>query len=292
MNKHAYLIMAHNKLNELTNLIECIDYDSNDIYIHLDKKWKLSKEEIQRIEKTAKKSDIYFIKNRINVKWGTYTQIECEMSLLKESLKKGYQYYHLMSGVDMPLKKQVEIHNFFAQNAGKEFVHYDSNKIDSTAYERVSKYHFFVSRSNGLIGKGVNQISRVLQKGIDRIGKYDIEFQKGANWFSITNDLAQYVLNKEKNIKKIFKYSRCGDEMFLQTIVINSRFKDKLVQNNYCDNYGTIQYCIDWKRGNPYTYRLDDYDYLVESGMCFARKFDCSVDNEIIKAIKQKVVED
>ena len=40
MKKHAYLIMAHDNFYILEKLIQLIDYDLNDIYIHIDKKAK------------------------------------------------------------------------------------------------------------------------------------------------------------------------------------------------------------------------------------------------------------
>ena len=36
--KHAYLIMAHDKFEQLAMLLQCLDYPDNDIYIHIDKK--------------------------------------------------------------------------------------------------------------------------------------------------------------------------------------------------------------------------------------------------------------
>ena len=39
---------------------------------------------------------------------------------------------------------------------------------------------------------------------------------------------------------------------------------------------------VDWNRGNPYIYRIDDYDELIHSKCMFARKFDSNVDKKII----------
>ena len=49
--------------------------------------------------------------------------------------------------------------------------------------------------------------------------------------------------------------------------------------------YGN-QRLIDWKRGNPYTWRKQDFDELVNSDLLFARKFDIVVDNQIINCIR------
>ena len=42
---------------------------------------------------------------------------------------------------------------------------------------------------------------------------------------------------------------------------------------------------IDWNRGNPYVFKSSDFEELIKSDMLFARKFDCSVDKQIIDKI-------
>lgn len=102
--------------------------------------------------------------------------------------------------------------------------------------------------------------------------------KKGDNWFSITDSAAKYIVSQERTIEKIFKYSLCSDEHFIHTILFNSKFKNYL-------SYTTCLREIDWKRGGPYTYRKADYDLLINSDNLFARKFDISVDKEIIDNI-------
>ena len=38
MGRHAYLVMAHNEFELLGQLLELLDYEENDIYLHIDKK--------------------------------------------------------------------------------------------------------------------------------------------------------------------------------------------------------------------------------------------------------------
>jgi len=287
MGKHAYLIMAHNQKNMLQSLIECLDYKENDIYVHLDRKWEDI--EINDIYKFATESKIFILKERIDVKWGTYSQIECELLLLQEAAPGHYQYYHLMSGMDLPLKTQEEIHSFFDERNGTEFIHFDGKEIDTQTYKRVSKYNFIITKNKNLISRILYNLLMGLQLCVDRAKKYNVVFYKGANWFSITDALAQYVVEKSAWIKEVFQYARCGDEMFLQTLVMNSKFKESLVNNNFCDNYETIQYCIDWNRGSPYVFKKEDISLLKDSNMCFARKFDMNIDDQIVSLIKNNV---
>lgn len=112
---------------------------------------------------------------------------------------------------------------------------------------------------------------------IDRTKKYEDKIYKGGQWFSITNELAKYVVSCEKKIKKCFRFSICADEVFLQTVVLNSKFCDTFIDNSLR--------CIDWNRGRPYTYTIEDYEFLMGSDQLFARKFSEKVDRQIVERI-------
>ena len=285
--KHAYLIIAHNQFELLKKLILSLDHKDNDIYLHIDK--KATDFERSTFDGLLSHSKLIILENRLDVKWGDYSQIECELQLIKRAVLGEYDYYHLMSGVDMPLKSQDEIHEFFNQNNGTLFVHFDSEKVSETELKKVKKYHFIISKNKNIIKKLLSKILMAVQFFIDRTKKRDFTFQKGANWFSITNDFACYLLEQEEFIKKTFKHTLCCDEFFLQTVLYNSPFKDKIVKDNFCNNYQNILYCIDWERGSPYVYTMDDLDMLLSSNMFFARKFDYEKHGDIVDALFEKI---
>ncbi|NLC18426.1 MAG: hypothetical protein GX757_04270 [Clostridiales bacterium] len=86
--------------------------------------------------------------------------------------------------------------------------------------------------------------------------------------FSITHQLAKYIISKESWIRETFKYTTCADEIFLQTIAYNSGFASNIINDN-------LRF-IDWKRGSnssPYIFRISDYNELINSKSLFARKF-------------------
>lgn len=280
--RHAYLIMAHNNFHVLEKLISLLDDPRNDIYVHFDKKAK----NVHEKEFKTKNSGLYFIK-RINVYWGGFSQIKCELLLLKAAYKKNYDYYHLISGVDLPLKTKDYIHEFFNKNKGKEFIHFDQYQYDTTNNEKIMFYHFIQDTPNIKIKNYIRIKLLVIQKliGINRIKSVNTEFQKGANWFSITDNFAGYILSKEKWIKKVFKLTRCADEIFVQTLAWNSIFRENLYNKDFNNNYLSCMRYIDWNRGNPYIWRNKDYDELINSEYLFARKFDYNKDKEIINRI-------
>ena len=292
--KHAYLIMAHNEFYILEKLIKLIDDERNDIYLHIDKKVKGF--DFEYFKNIPKKSKIFFT-DRIDVKWGTNTQIECEYILFKEAFKKHYKYYHLLSGVDLPVASQDVIHNFFDKNNGKEFVIMDNhNVISNESLERIKLYHFFVplARSKSKILRKLFgmfhfysiKIQRLFK--VNRIKNMNINFRKGANWVSITDEFVSYVLSKENEMMKIFKYSFCADELFVQTLLYNSKFY-KNIYSMKNDDYNGIKRSIDWNRGTPYTFKIEDFEELINSGNFWARKFSTKIDKQIIDKIYEKV---
>lgn len=289
ISKHAYLIIAHNQFEILEKLILLLDDNRNDIYIHIDK--KVTKFNNNYFLKLAKKSNIYFIQ-REDVNWGGYSLVNVEIMLLKSAIQYNYEYYHLISGVDLPIKTQDEIHNFFIENRGKEFIHFDSLILSENEYDRIRYYYFVqdkISNRNSFkkFLRYIERVGIIFQKvaKINRMKNFNIRLGKGAQWFSITNDFAKYIVKNEPLIKSIFKYGNCVDEMFVQTILLNSKFKDNLYYKNFDNNYKSIVRYIDWERGNPYIFTKNDYNDLINSEYLFARKFDLYKDLEVINKI-------
>ena len=281
--KHAYLIMAHNKFDQLALLIGLLDDERNDIYLHIDKKAK-------GFDKKAFKtnhSNLIFVK-RMSVTWGGHSQIKCEMRLFESAGKKHYAYYHLLSGIDMPIKTQDEIHEFFVRHAGKNFINLDEKALTNREFtRRVEWYHLFqnvVGRSYNffkcrLRGLQERLISCQMKLGIKR--KEIIPLYKGANWISVTDEMIRYVISQKKLIKKQFYYSHCADEVFLQSVAMASPYRDTVT--GYCLRE------IDWERGGPYTFREEDVPALLSSENLFARKFDMDIDPEAVRLIAEHI---
>ncbi len=273
---HAFLILAHNDYELLEKLVALIDSFHADIYIHIDKKSKT----LPNLK--TKYSNLYFIK-RIKTYWGGYSLVQCELNLLKASTKNSYQYYHLISGADLPLKGHDEFNNFFSNNCNNYIT------IESPIIDRVKLYNFFEDVKSSKLISIINQYLLKMQKilSIDRtkyIKKLGIDIYKGAQWFSITHDLALYVLSKEKLIRRLFKYTHIPDESFMQTITMNSSYKDTVTGN--CLRF------IDWSKHEPHPaiITMDYMDDLLNSDAFFARKFSTNEDNKIINELHKHIL--
>ncbi len=275
MNRHAFLIMAHHQFDFLKELLLALDDERNDIYLHIDQ--KVPDSDLPDFSHAVQKSNLY-LTERLNVHWGGYSQTACELALLKAAVPRRYAYYHLLSGSDFPLKSQDQIHQFFKEHAGKEFIHFDAPKPAPEVWERISLYHFFRESSCPLAEPADMLLTRLQRLfRVNRLRGEAVTIQKGANWFSITHSFAEYVLSRQDWIQKYFRHSVCADELLLQTLAASSPFMEQ-VFDPFGDklSLGNLRY-IDWERGSensPYTFQKEDAGYLRSLPHLFARKFE------------------
>lgn len=290
--RHAILITTHDNVEISKNLLSLYDDKNIDFYFLIDKKAKSYNEEV--LKDICKKSNVYFVP-KINIYWGSFSQIQAEYILLENAVKKSYDYYHLISGCDIPLYTKNEFFDFFEQNKGKEFVEYSPKEIaeKNKVQDRVKYYYAFMEsvREKSAIKRKPKTFLREFFFKLQKLLKIDRtkgkEFQYGSNWFDITDDFAKYVLKNKPWVIKHFKKTCCADELFLQTLLFNSPF--------YSNNY----YCLneknrilqrnrytDWTRGQPYTFKKEDYNEIINiKESLFIRKFNYKNDAEIVNKL-------
>ena len=290
--RHAILITTHDNVEISKNLLSLYDDKNIDFYFLIDKKAKSYNEEV--LKDICKKSSVYFVP-KINIYWGSFSQIQAEYILLENAVKKSYDYYHLISGCDIPLYTKNEFFDFFEQNKGKEFVEYSPKEIaeKNKVQDRVKYYYVFMEsvREKSAIKRKPKTFLREFFLKLQKLLKIDRtkgkEFQYGSNWFDITDDFAEYILKNKPWVIKHFKKTCCADELFLQTLLFNSPF--------YSNNY----YCLneknrilqrnrytDWTRGQPYTFKKEDYNEIINiKESLFIRKFNYKNDAEIVNKL-------
>lgn len=286
MSKHAYLIMAHSQFDQLKKLIMLLDDPRNDIFVHVDaKSHSFDQNDFSNI---LTKGKLTFI-NRKKVTWGAYSQIRCELDLLEAATRTYHDYYHLLSGADLPIKNQDQIHGFFQENQGSEFLDFHEGVMERKGYrDRIQVFHYLQElignkKSDSFlfnIERGLLKLQEILR--VDRLKNTNLKYQKGTNWFSITHELAQYVVSEAPQIRKMYKLTKCADEVFLHTLAWNSQFRDRIRSDS--------KRLIDWKRGRPYTFRLEDFEALMSSSCFWARKFNEDIDPKIVSRIFDQFV--
>ena len=275
--RHAYLIMAHGNFPILEKQLRFLDSENADFYIHIDAKVKNF--DFDAFRAVPRHSRVVFT-DRVRVSWGHFSQIEAELTLLRAALPGRYDYYHLLSGVDVPIKSRAYIEGYFTSRNGTNFLHFQHREINREHADR-ARYYYPLQRwnlQNRVVRLALRRATVLLQRPfVDRTRSLpgDITLQKGANWFSITHALAEYVLSREDWIRETFRSTFCCDEVFIQTLVMSSPFRETLPPEYYGDDHKNCLRYVDWRRGKPYTFTDEDFDELIRAGepYLFARKF-------------------
>jgi hypothetical protein len=298
-NKHAYMIMAHTDFPILVELVKALDDKRNDIFVHVDTKSRcFPKEDIEQAVKKAR----LFIIERMNVNWGGPSQIVCELHLMESAAKQEhYAYYHLMTGQTYPIKSQNYIHRFFEEHNGYEFIGFDNTKDYS---ERVRYVHLYPE-----IGKGDILFKKLLYKirnkfiQLQKFIKYERKetrgkfFKKGFVYWSLTDEAIRYIVEQKQEILSVFKCSSCADELFTQTILYNSPFKEKIF--SLTDQYGSCLRIVKPVRSwqdhrniikTEYSYTVDDFEELIKTNRIFALKFRGESGLKLIKRINETIL--
>ena len=205
-----------------------------------------------------------------------------------------YDYVHLISGVDLPLKSQDEIHQFFDQlDEGTNVVGFAQGDFNANDLnEKTEYYHLFTEHQ-----KNVNELERRICKAIRMAWLWtqrkmdwkrnwgEMTLKKGANWVSITGDFCRYLSDNAFKIVNRYQGVPCADEIFIQTEIFNSPYKDTVF--DYSKDFAGMTRKIDWVRGKPYVWRNRDFSELIDSQALFARKFSSAVDKTIINRISE-----
>ena len=293
--KHAFLIIAHNDCEQIKNLVNALDDRENDIFLHLDRKSSITENDIGS---QVKYSEIKIYKC-FDIRWGADSQAKCEIFLLREAINNNkYIYYHILSGSDYPIKSMKEIKDFFQNHEGKEFIHFDNKTASKHAYERVLYYHplnnfykiskyKFIHRLFFLIDDLCISFQKIF--GIQKKCEFKI-IQKGCNWCSLSHNFVLYLLDQEEKILRLIKYSECSDEIFIQTIIVNSPYINNLYKPSFDNDYDQCARHIIWDKNNnkyPKTLTLEVLSELRSTYAVFARKFSSSKSSELIDILKK-----
>ena len=302
MNRHAYLIMAHTQWDLLDKLIKLLDYEWNDIFIHIDKKANIAPTE--ELRKHVLYSRIIIVE-RISVFRGSYSLFDAEMKLLKTACDFGdYSYYHLLSGQDLPLRDQNYIYEFFEKNFGRNFIDIVApGQLRKEWYERASLFQFFLQASlvNSMLtipAKCVRKITLFLQRmaRINRFEKYEkqgFSLCFGSNWFSITRPFAEYLIENERLIRQMFeKHTFAPEELIPQTFLWSSEFRDTLYDSEELDHdlHRANMRLVFWNgKTSPETITMKHMDQIRTSTNLFARKFDYENHPDAVEAVIEMV---
>lgn len=282
--KIAYIILAHKYPEQLIRLVLRLNHNDASFFIHVDK--KTPNDIYKEITKQLSSMPNIYLLKRHTCYWGDFNIVKATCEGIKELVKSGinFDYAILLSGQDYLIKSISQIEEVMHINKGKEFMEFFSLNSKNRWSDQGGKYqginrikywHFYFRSKRFCFPK-----KREFPRGFEPYG--------GSQWWCLSKACIEYIDNFiERNSAFVdyFKYVFIPDEIFFQTIVLNSPFKENVINDD-------LRY-MDWENPNP-TYPAimlrSDLDKLSKSSKLFARKFDITRDTEILDMIDRQIL--
>ena len=107
----------------------------------------------------------------------------------------------------------------------------------------------------------------------------------GSAWWSLSRDCVAEVLrlaDAHPRLLRFFRSVQCQDEMFYQTVVMHSRFADRVLS----DNYRYIQWPEQGAR-NPKVLDAGDFERIRASNAFFCRKLDIQASADLMPRLME-----
>ncbi|MBN2339284.1 MAG: hypothetical protein JXP48_12160 [Acidobacteria bacterium] len=301
---HAYLIQAHGSWDLLEKALALYDDARNDLYLHIDANSR--NVPFEQIKGACRRSRVEFVR-RVPIVYASYSICIATFELLEAATRRrSYDYYHLVSGQDLPLATQDAIHEFFRgalkEVAGRRVpVNFVSlwggpGAVNQSYWTRFYAHNPWIRHARArhrplralfFLNRCTRRLQYLLQAGRKAL-PYPYYF--GDSWFSITDDLARHVVARRAWCERVFsRHVFCPDEALVQTLVMNSEFRSTLYSDVVDEGPSRSRRClrlIDWSRMenrmSPRVWRREDLGILESSSCLFARKFDPKVDAAVI----------
>jgi Core-2/I-Branching enzyme len=279
----AYIISAYKNPEQLIRLILRLCSEQTTFLVHVDK--KADREIYNRIvEGTRHLLNVHFLK-RYDCYWGEFGHVQASLEGIRELMKRkiSFDYALLLTGQDYPIKTNAQIQDFLQQHKGESFLAnfpLPSKEWEDGGLERVERWYVrwyggrFVFPKNGY-----SFIKRKFPKGLLPFG--------GSSYWCLTKECIEYIdhfVRTHSRFIRFFKYVDVPDEIFFQTILMNSAHAENIINDD-------LRY-IDWKdpnSGSPAVLSKTDLSSLLVSQKLFARKFDVNVELKILDLIDQMI---
>lgn len=312
--KILYVILFHKNPQQLLRLVNRLEGEDTFFIIHICK--NTPENDVQEAKDWLRHKQNLFYCRRERVTWGSYKLTKAILKAINLAFEKNLQfdYFSLLSAQDYPIKNRREIVSFLEDHKGTEFLtffpmdkttsgepYFDPITQRESFRNQVHRYqhrNIHIRKNNyvllpgeydpsasGLSGKMRNLAKKTLRFVKRRKLPLGLNPYFGSGWFTITYECTKFIHDFVKSNPGFFRFMKqtwCTDEMFFQTVILHSKFKEKTVNDNLR--------LILWKEEgskHPAFLTKEDFDEISASEKLFARKFDTSRDSDIFDMIDE-----
>jgi hypothetical protein len=301
----AYLILAHHQPQHLGALIERLDDGNARFFIHIDQK-----SDILPFRNAIRSERAIFLNERLPIEWGGWNMVQATLDLLRRAHHQSPStYYQLLSGNCYPIKSNQDIAGKLSSGNFNYITLNDEMKPGSRFYSRL----FYRQSDQELIsifkrrpsfaklnvprylGRLITSVRRQQDRLMGRTLPAGMRPYKGGQWWCLTHDCARYVLdyaNANPRFVQFFRSTYVPDESFFHTIIANSEFAHTLSPCR-ARKVTSGNHHVRWRRvgvsNKPRVLTERDFDELMASEACFARKFSEKRSGQLIRLLRERI---
>lgn len=320
----AVLILAHKNMAQLKRLVSRLTHPNVDIYVHLDRKWKVEPRDIDKLH-GLNGGRVQLTKLRYSIDLFSWTMVAAELTLIEQAIaqRSTYGYLVLMSGQDYPIRPiddiLAELESIFPEPICDTTMHHSQNWVNSSFSKTYSMkpqracvrriierhvHHFAINRALRGLNHGLFTVISVAKQAIlstplRRIERMGLLAAGGSQWWILPTDMAGEAIRWSRNrrLVGIFRDVGSADETFFQTVFANSCFANRLTVNTPHQTAQMNRTFTDFfggraeSSGHPVILTVKHYPTLSKSRAFFARKFDPDQDSLILDLIDKHLLQ-
>jgi hypothetical protein len=264
--KQVILIHAHKDLAQLNTLVGQLRDDDFLLYVNLDRKSAIDP---ARVHPAAS-----LVAPRVDVRWGGFSQVEATLNSLRQIVREVavFDKVVFLSAQDFPLLPNELLKHKLARVSGRELL--DTMPVGPGGWPVAFRYQYFHREGGGRAERLACALAnRALRlAGCTRQPPAGLALYGGSSWWALSRHCIVHMLERierEPAIVRFFRTVLCPDEMFFQTLVMNSRFRGRVLSQNF--RY--IQWPAHGSR-NPKVLDEADFERIRASNAHFCRKLD------------------
>ena len=203
--------------------------------------------------------------------WGGFSLVEATLDALELLLEGEFDHAVLLSGQDYPVSPPRRFERRLSALDGRSVLRAVPLPIEywgaEGGCERYERWHVVSRRALHVRLPW----RRRLPGGLVPYG--------GGMWWALSRPAVEHVVHHartDRSLMRFFKHVLIPDEMFFQTVIMNSHLRDTLVNED-------IHY-LRWAEGagRPSVLQAEDLGPALAAGFPFARKFDVEVAPEAL----------
>lgn len=281
------LTLNGRQVRQVRRLLKAIYHRDHFYLLHVDARQEYLFRELLPLEQLL--SNVRLVRKRFATIWGGASLLDAHLHIIEEALEMDWMwdYYVNLSESDYPIKKLDSLVSYLSKYRGHIFLK-SHGRNTSLFVRKQGLDQTFLQCDNHLWRLG----TRTLPSGIQVDG--------GSDWVGLPRHFCLYVVtSKDKlltGLKKLYKYTLLPVESFFHTLLHNSHFCDKWMENNlHVTNWNRKRGCkcqhknvVDWCGCSPNDFLSQDLDRILSyevKPIFFGRKFEATVNQDIINSM-------